>query len=176
MNTHGGGMQSPAEGNEGNEGNCSSAQSLLRDLWVNGDLDDLPLQSSPQGDDASGAPRRSRIGRGAPPRSRRGGFADTAVRRHIDACPSCRREADELSRLGQSLRVGLESLCGAIAETMDQDIEGTLRKLREDTGHAKFLHLLRRPLRLVLWISFLAFTLLASIGLAVAMFQALRGL
>ncbi len=166
------------------EGGCTSAQSLLRDLWVDGDLGALPLRGirSRKGDDSPGSPAaeapadRSCAGRGSPPRSRREGRVDTAVLRHIEDCPVCRREADDLDRLGTSLRLGLESLCGAIAETMDQDIEGTLEKLREESGQARFLRRARRSLRLVLWISLLAFTLLASIGLAVAVYQALKGL
>ena len=156
------------------ESGCTATKILLQDLWVDGRLGDfrpptvssVPLETSPRQQDEL---LRSGL-------RRDGNMVDAAILRHIEDCPSCQQEADELDRLGQSLQMGLDSLCGAISETMSQDIEGTLQRIRELSGHARFLRRIRRPFRLVLWISFLAFSLLASVMLAVAVYQALKDL
>ena len=149
MNEHDGILPSPESG-------CGPAKILLQGLWVDGRLGDIRSPAVP--------PRRD------------GSRVDAAILRHIEDCPSCQQEADELNQLGQSLQVGLDSLCGAISETMSQDIEGTLQRIRELSGNARFLRRIRRPVRLVLWISLLAFSLLASVILAVTVYQALKGL
>ena len=178
MNEHDGILPSPESG-------CGPAKILLQDLWVDGRLGDIdpPEVVDSRWNDAppAGEPLEpSRREQDAPLRSgpRRGGanMGDSAILRHIEDCPSCQQEADELNQLGQSLQVGLDSLCGAISETMSQDIEGTLQRIRELSGNARFLRRIRRPVRLVLWISLLAFSLLASVVLAVAVYQALKGL
>lgn len=167
---------------------CASAKSALRDLWVDGRLSELrsrgasnrPISSGARSDEdssPSGAHRRAAGEQSTPP------FAgvpsklvDPAILRHLEHCPTCRQEADELDRLGQSLEVGLHSLCSAIAETMDEGIEGTLRQIREEPRDARLLRRVRRPLRFVLWLGFLAFTLLASALLAVAVYKVVAGL
>lgn len=180
------------------ESGCTPTKILLQDLWVDGRLGDIrpptvpsavpseldPLavppdsgwnDAPPAGEPLETSPRQQ----DEPLRSglrRDGNRVDAAILRHIEDCPSCQQEADELNRLGQSLQMGLDSLCGAISETMSQDIEGTLQRIRELSGNARFLRRIRRLFRLVLWISFIAFSLLASVTLAVAVFQALKDL
>jgi hypothetical protein len=160
------------------ESSCGPTKILLQGLWVDGRLGDIrpptvswePLETSPRQQDE---PLRSGLRRDG---GLDGSRVDAAILRHIEDCPSCQQEADELKQLGQSLQMGLDSLCGAISETMNQDIEGTLQRIRELSGHAGFLRRIRRPFRLVLWISFLAFSLLASVTLAVAVYQTLKDL
>lgn len=162
---------------------CSTARTVLRDLWVDERLDDLPTGSergsgggrlpSP----ADGPSERSRAAQEGPCGSDRlsSDLVDPAILLHIERCPSCRREAAELERLGRSLYIGLDSLCGAIADRMEGDIEGTLQRIRGESQAASFLRRSRLRLRFVLWISFLAFTFLASVLLAMALHKALQG-
>ena len=176
------------------ESGCRPAKILLQDLWVDGRLGVIrpppdpqePGRREPEALDSrwSDAPRSgeppqpSRLKQDARLRSglRSGSNMDSAILRHIEDCPSCQQEADELDQIGQSLQLGLDSLCGAISETMTQDIEGTLARIRELSGKARILRRIRRPLRFVLWISLLAFSLLLSVILAVTVFRALKGL
>ena len=148
---------------------CVSAQNTLQDLWVDGRLGDLGLPTTPSQTatvDLSGSPPQSTPS----PLP-----VDTAILGHISGCRSCRREADELGRLGRSLQIGLDRLGRVVGSTMDDGIETTLQKVLEESRDAKSLRRVRRPLRLVLWLSLLAFTFIACLLLSVALYRALQG-
>jgi hypothetical protein len=93
---------------------------------------------------------------------------------HLDSCPACRSEADELlfvdAALGRSFR-----LLGDRAPPDESRIEETVRRLRDGSEGADLIRKVRRPIRILLWTTFYLFTLLACLTLAVAVIRALKG-
>lgn len=105
---------------------------------------------------------------------REAGWAAFAA--HLESCPDCRREANALRRIDRALTNGFSSLGEILGPPSDRIIEETVRRVRETPPEVQLIRRVRRPLRIILWGVFYAFTLLASYALAVALLKALRGL
>ena len=100
---------------------------------------------------------------------------DGALRRHIDQCPGCRREADSLVEVDASLASGLSMLVNSFDLPSPERVADTIRRI-EAGSEAQLIRKLRRPLRLVLWSALYGFVLLAASVLAVAVYKALASL
>jgi anti-sigma factor RsiW len=94
---------------------------------------------------------------------------------HLEACPRCRREADAIREVDARLSSGLGVLVETVPLPSPERIAETIRRV-EEASEARLIRRLRRPLRIVLWGAFFAFTLLASSVLALAIYRALRSL
>ncbi len=93
--------------------------------------------------------------------------------RHLENCPECLAQAREIDRVDRALAGGLSAL-QALVETPSEDlIEATIRRVHEQEPTVQLLQRIRRPLRIILWGTFFAFTLLAASVLAVALYKAL---
>ena len=151
---------------------CATAIDTLQNLWAVGRLTDLELPTASSSSTALRTSGDEEL-QGTPQfRSP----TDTEIAGHLNHCPSCRREAEEIGRLGQALETGLDRLGRAIGSTMDEGIETTLQRIVEEPPNAKFLRRIRRAIRLVLWLSLLGFTFIACLLLAVAVYKATMGL
>ncbi|MBI4602984.1 MAG: hypothetical protein HY721_13585 [Planctomycetes bacterium] len=96
-----------------------------------------------------------------------------AVTFHIEGCMTCRGMAEEIRRLDRELGSSLEALASGIEAPSQERIDDTLRRLSEEDPAARLLRKLKRPLRLVLWGTLYAFTLLLCSVLAVALYKAI---
>ena len=97
------------------------------------------------------------------------------IEAHLASCGSCRGEAQMLQDLDSSLRSGLAALGERTSPLTRERISETIRRTREESSEAQLIRRIRRPLRILLWGIFYAFTLLASLALAVAVYKAIQG-
>ena len=101
-----------------------------------------------------------------------GGGSDPS--QHIESCASCRSIAEEIELLDVQVARGLGYL-GSLAETApDERLDEIIRRIGEEQLDAKLIRRVRRPLRILLWIAFYSFTLLAAFLLAAAVYKALH--
>jgi hypothetical protein len=137
-------------------GDCAGVREGLRERWLQREL------GSPSAiqDASSASPGSS--GHGDP------------LDEHIESCPACRIEADEMMFLDASLERGFRLLGDRVPGPDESRIEETVRRLRDGSEAADLLRKIRRPTRILLWTTFYLFTLLACLTLAVAVIRALR--
>ena len=94
---------------------------------------------------------------------------------HLASCPACRRAADDMLRLDEHLRNGFLDLESVVASPRPGVVDETLRRVREPETGADLLRKIRRPVRVILWGAFYAFTLAASSVLAYAVYRVMLG-
>lgn len=92
---------------------------------------------------------------------------------HLLTCVDCRSEAEEIHQLDKAVEEIFRSLKHKLPVPAEERIEETLRRLREEPVEVEVLRRIRRPLRIVLWGAFYAFTLLAACVLAFALYKAI---
>jgi len=102
------------------------------------------------------------------------GLADDSTESHLLTCLECRDEANELDRLDKAVAVFFQDLDGKVSTPTKERIEETLLRLRERPVEVEVLRRIRRPLRIILWGTFYAFTLLAASVLALALYKAIK--
>jgi hypothetical protein len=100
----------------------------------------------------------------------------SSVSEHLRTCPQCRGEAQEICHLDSILSGGFSSWEACVGQPSDELVASTLARVQEEAPEATLFRRLRRSTRLLLWGLFYAFTLLASMILAVALYRAVRGL
>lgn len=91
---------------------------------------------------------------------------------HLSACPRCRGVAEEIRRVDVSLQKSFDTLGGLMGPPCMGPIEATIVRLREAGPDVTLIRKVRRPLRMLLWSCFYAFSLLACCALAVAAYKA----
>lgn len=92
---------------------------------------------------------------------------------HLESCPACRSVAEEIEVIDAHVARGLGYL-GSLAERpLDERVDEIIRRIREEQLDANLIRRVRRPIRILLWIAFYFFTLLAAFVLATAVYKAL---
>jgi len=76
--------------------------------------------------------------------------------------------------LDKAVAVFFQDLDGKVSTPTKERIEETLLRLRERPVEVEVLRRIRRPLRIILWGTFYAFTLLAASVLALALYKAIK--
>lgn len=112
-----------------------------------------------------GPPDQGRTGRGLH------GHGPAAA--HLAACPECRSVADELDLLDKQIAGGFLHLGSLVKGPSEETVDDVIRRIREDGAGSKLIRRIRRPIRILLWITFYSFTLLACLLLAAAVYRAL---
>jgi hypothetical protein len=97
------------------------------------------------------------------------------VGEHLETCTACRSEAEELTFIDASLEEGFRRLSLALSDPAPARIEETVRRLRERSEDAELIRKVRRPIRILLWITFYFFALLACFVLARAVLKVKTG-
>jgi hypothetical protein len=93
---------------------------------------------------------------------------------HVESCPACRRMAEEIELLDVHVARGLGYL-GSLAESPPGErVDEIIRRIREEQLDTTLIRRVRRPIRILLWIAFYSFTLLAAFVLATAVYRALQ--
>jgi hypothetical protein len=133
-------------------GPCGETLEALQTEWLNG----------PRG--------RDRNERGLPGR-RLPDHGPAAT--HLAACPECRSVADEIDLLDRQIAVGFLHLRSLVKDPSEETVDELIRRIREDDADSKLIRRIRRPIRILLWITFYSFTLLACLLLAAAVYRAL---
>ena len=95
---------------------------------------------------------------------------------HLASCSRCRGHAGDLTRLDAVLASGFRAVGGIVGVPSDGQIQETIRRVREEPVEVETIRRIRRPVRVILWGVFYAFTLVACCVLAVALYRALKGL
>jgi hypothetical protein len=93
---------------------------------------------------------------------------------HLASCATCRGLAEEIDLIEAQLARGLDRLGSLVGTPPDERVEEIIRRIREEKLDSKFIRMVRRPVRILLWIAFYSFTLLAAFVLAAAVYRALR--
>jgi hypothetical protein len=104
------------------------------------------------------------------------GLSKDSTESHVLTCIDCQDEANDLDRLDKSVEEFFKGLRGDISAPTKERIDATLLRLREEPVEVQVLRRIRRPLRIILWGAFYAFTLLAASVLAVALYKAIKGM
>jgi hypothetical protein len=94
---------------------------------------------------------------------------------HIDSCPECRGAAQSVQNIDSSLRQGFAELGDWVGPPSPARMEETLRLICPPAIDADVIRRMRRPLRLLFWSLFFAFTLLGCFALAVAVLKVAAG-
>ena len=92
---------------------------------------------------------------------------------HIESCPACRSMADEIEILDVHVARGLGYLGSLVEGTRDERVDEIIRRIREEQLDSNLMRRVRRPIRILLWIAFYSFTLLAAFILAAAVYRAI---
>ena len=92
---------------------------------------------------------------------------------HLESCPSCRSMADEIEILDIHVARGLGYLGSLVEGTRDERVDEIIRRIREEKLDSNLIRRMRRPIRILLWIAFYSFTLLAALVLAAAVYRAI---
>ncbi len=130
---------------------CSRVESFLDNCWA-----DRPHSSiAGNHDPLLNAP-------GLPP----------GIGEHLSSCPRCRGIAEEIRRVDVSLQNSFETLGGFMGPPCMGSIEATIVRLREAGPDVTLIRKVRRPLRMLLWGSFYAFSLIACCALAITAYKA----
>jgi hypothetical protein len=95
---------------------------------------------------------------------------------HLERCPDCRSAAEDLERMDACLRTGFRELESLVGSPTREQIEETIRRVSGESPDAELIRKVRRPLRMILWGAFFAFTLLAVFVLARAIYEAYHAL
>lgn len=150
---------------------CSEVQEALQRTWADSEL--LPFLGGKGGEEdwLASLSREDCILRRTLQLS-----GNEWITEHLGSCPECRGEVSSLDGIDRKLLKGFETLDGLVGAVPEERLAETLRRLREESPEVLLIRRIRRPLRIILWGVFFAFTLLASCLLAVALYRALREL
>ena len=93
---------------------------------------------------------------------------------HVESCAECRSMAEEIELLDVHVARGLGYLGSLVDGPPDERVDEILRRIGEEQLDATLIRRVRRPIRILLWIAFYSFTLLAAFVLAAAVYRAIH--
>ena len=99
---------------------------------------------------------------------------DAPLPEHVAGCSACRTEVDEILRTDDCLQKAFSALDRAIELPSQERVTEIVHKAEQES-EAQMIRRWRRPLRIILWGVFYAFTLVAFYALAVTVYRVLQG-